>query len=178
MDEITQESLLRVAIKHYDALVAYAYGILRDWGLAQDAVQEGLIVVSRKWQTFKPDASVYRWVQGIVRFKALDIIRSRKREVVCGDEDFFALVEKCLSARIDEDAVGRMNLLKSALQTCMGKLAEKARSILLGFYGESLSGEALARKFNMSHSAVRLSLSRIRKKLRECTDRQLRVEKV
>src|SRR5688572_12166309 len=73
---MTAEDLLRSAFKYQDALVSYAYGLLQDWALAQDAVQEAFIVLQKKHAEFRPDANVYTWARQIVRFEALNILRS------------------------------------------------------------------------------------------------------
>ena len=77
---MTAEDLLRSAFKYQDALVSYAYGLLQDWALAQDAVQEAFIVLQKKHAEYRPDANVYTWARQIVRFEALNILRSRQRE--------------------------------------------------------------------------------------------------
>src|SRR5690349_9836870 len=77
---LTPEDLLRSAFKYQDALVGYAYALLQDWALAQDAVQEAFIVLQRKHAEFKAGANVFTWARQIVRFEALNIIRSRQRE--------------------------------------------------------------------------------------------------
>ena len=40
------ESTIRKAFKYKGSLEAYAFSIIHDWGLAEDAVQEALIKVS------------------------------------------------------------------------------------------------------------------------------------
>src|ERR1043165_4952124 len=70
---MTAEDLLRSAFKYQDALVSYAYGLLQDWALAQDAVQEAFIVLQKKHAEFRAGANVFAWVRQIVRFEALNI---------------------------------------------------------------------------------------------------------
>lgn len=170
---MTAEDLLRSAFKYQDALVSYAYGLLQDWALAQDAVQEAFIVLQKKHAEFRPDANVYTWVRQIVRFEALNILRSRQRESYFIDDELFSLVDQQFERHLDLDAVVALESRKAALQHCMSRLDGESVSLLLGFYKDALSCDKLAEAQRKSVNAIRLSLSRIRTKLRECVQRQL-----
>lgn len=174
---ITAEDLLRSAFKYQDALVSYAYGLLQDWALAQDAVQEAFIVLQKKHAEFRPEANVYTWARQIVRFEALNLIRSRQREACFADEELFSLVDQQFERHLDLDAIGALESRKAALQHCLARLDQDSVSLLLGFYKDSLSCERLAEARRKSVNAVRLSLSRIRTKLRECVQQQLALAK-
>jgi len=170
---IAAEDLLRSAFKYQDALVSYAYALLQDWALAQDAVQETFIVLQKKHAEFRAGANVYTWARQIVRFEALNMLRSRKREAYYVDAELFSLVEKQFELHMDPEAVGQLEVKKAALQQCMGRLDQDALQLLLGFYKDSLSCERLAALRQKSVNAIRLSLSRIRAKLRDCVRHRL-----
>jgi RNA polymerase sigma-70 factor (ECF subfamily) len=175
---MTAEDLLRNAFKYQDALVSYAYGLLQDWALAQDAVQEGFIVLQKKHAEFRPDANVYTWARQIVRFEALNILRSRQREACFVDDELFSLVDQQFERHLDQDAVGALESRKAALQDCMSRLDQDSVSLLLGFYKDALSCEKLSALHRKSVNAIRLSLSRIRAKLRECVRSRLALAEV
>jgi RNA polymerase sigma-70 factor, ECF subfamily len=175
---VTPEDLLRSAFKYQDALVSYAYALLQDWGLAQDAVQEAFIVLQRKHAEFKPGANVFTWARQIVRFEALNIIRSRQREACFVDEELFSLVDEQFERHLDQEATGAMESKKAALQHCMSRLDTESVSLVLGFYKDALSCEKLSELHRKSVNAVRLSLSRIRTKLRDCVRSRLAIAEV
>ena len=176
--EITPEDLLRSAFKYQDALVSYAYALLQDWALAQDAVQEAFIVLQRKHAEFNPGANVFTWARQMVRFEALNIIRSRQREACFVDEELFALVDEQFERHLDQEATSAMESRKAALQHCMSRLDSESVSLLLGFYKDALSCEKLSELHRKSVNAVRLSLSRIRVKLRDCVRARLAIAEV
>src|SRR6266536_5242039 len=91
---MTAENLLRSAFKYQDALVSYAYGLLQDWALAQDAVQEAFIVLQKKHREFRPGSNPFAWARQIVRFEALKLLRSRQHESCVVDEELFTLVDQ------------------------------------------------------------------------------------
>src|SRR5688500_1446092 len=103
-NSIAAEELLRSAFKYQDALVAYAFGLIQDWALAQDAVQEAFIVVQRKHAEFRAEASVFTWVRQIVRFEALNILRSRQREACFVDEELISLIDRQFERYLDGEA--------------------------------------------------------------------------
>jgi RNA polymerase sigma-70 factor, ECF subfamily len=175
---VTAEDLLRRAFKYQDALVSYAYGLLQDWALAQDAVQESFIVLQKKHAEFRSDANLFAWARQIVRFEALNILRSRERESCFVDDDLITLVDEQFERYLDTDAVGALESQKAALQHCLGRLDQNSLGLLLGFYKDSRSCETLSRMQQKSVNAVRLSLSRIRARLRECVRHQLALAEV
>jgi RNA polymerase sigma-70 factor (ECF subfamily) len=175
---LTAEDLLRSAFKYQDALVSYAYGLLQDWALAQDAVQEAFIVLQKKHTEFRADASVFAWARQIVRFEALNIRRARQRELRFIDDELVSLVDQQFERHLDLDSVGALESRKAALQHCMAKLDGDSVTLLLGFYKDALSCEKLADAQRKSVNAVRLSLSRIRSKLRDCVRHHLALTEV
>jgi len=167
------EELLRQAFRYQDALVSYAYGLLQDWALAQDAVQEGFIVLQRKHDQFQPGANVFAWARQIVRFEALNLLRSRRREAYWVDEELIDLVDQQFAKHLDADALGVLESRKAALQFCLGKLDEPSLGLILGFYRDALSCERISEMQQRSVNAVRLALSRTRARVRDCVRHRL-----
>jgi RNA polymerase sigma-70 factor, ECF subfamily len=132
---LSQEEILKEAMRHYDTLLAYAYGILRDWALAQDVVQDAIVLVNRKASEFKPGGNVFVWVRAIVKYTAWDAARKRRRETVCGNSELVQLVDKQMETYMDELSAARMQERKEQLLHCLEGLGERARSIILAFYG-------------------------------------------
>ncbi len=170
---LSAEDLLRAAFKYQDALTSYAYALLQDWALAQDTVQETFIVLQKKHAQFRPGANVFTWARQMVRFEALNLLRARGRESCVIDEQLFALIDAQFEEHQDGDALARMELQKAALQHCMGQLERDSLDLLLGFYKERLSCDQLAGTRHRSVNAIRLSLSRLRAKLRDCVRHRL-----
>ena len=76
---------------------------VRDWAQAEDALQEAYLVVMNKWQDFRPGTSVYSWTRRIVHYKAMEIIKKRKREVLVDDEEkLLAAVSDTILEQLDD----------------------------------------------------------------------------
>lgn len=167
------EDLLRAAFKYQDALVSQAFALLQDWSLAQDAVQETFIVLQKKHAEFRPGTSVFAWARQMVRYEALNLLRARGRETCVGDEELFALVDAQFENHLTPDALAALEQQKSALQHCLAQLEPDALGLLLGFYRDRASCDALAAARRRSANAIRLTLSRLRSRLRDCVRHRL-----
>ncbi|MBN1670162.1 MAG: sigma-70 family RNA polymerase sigma factor [Kiritimatiellae bacterium] len=168
MSALSQKDVMRAAFQYREALVAYAYGLLRDWALAEDVVQEAYLVLLDKWREYKPEYKVYTWVRKMVYFKVQEMYRARRREVISEDEELFGLVTQAVDRHLDEEAAERQNVMLRALRECVGRLSAGSASLLTKYYWDRQSCEAIARSVERTVNAIWLSLSRIRKKLREC----------
>ncbi len=168
-----RDGVVKAAFQYRDALLSHAFGMLRDWSLAEDAVQDSFIVVMNKWTDFRPGTSIYHWLRQIVHNKTLEALRARGRRASPAEEELMAQVAGALEKYLDEEMADRQVLMRRALQRCLSFLNPRAAGILEGFYGESRSCEAIAQVQKRSVNAVRLSLSRLRKQLHECMSRQI-----
>ena len=59
------------------------------------------------------------------------------------------------------------------LSQCINKLPEKSKNLIMGRYEDEHNATTLAQKFQMTATAVRLALMRIRKQLRGCVEQQV-----
>ena len=172
-----RDTLVKEAFRYRDALVSYAFGILRDWAAAQDVVQDAFLVVMNKWTEFA-SGSVYAWVRKIVYYKAMEALRARQKEVKMDENTLESVIHDCLDRFMDENAAEKQILMRKALQECMAKLNKVAIEILAGFYAHLKPCEELALIHKRSVNAIRLMLSRVRKELHECMAGKLRTEMI
>lgn len=172
MGETGQVELMKQAFRYQNALVSYAYGQLRDWSLAEDAVQDAFCVLLEKWQEYNPEFGVFPWARKMVYYKVQEILRSRRKEVPVQDEELCDLVCHTLEEHFDEEAGRRHDPMIKAYQECMSKLGKESSELLSRYYFQSQSSEKIAAVLKRSVNAVWLSLSRIRKALRSCISRR------
>jgi RNA polymerase sigma-70 factor (ECF subfamily) len=168
---MNRDLVVKGAFQHREALLSYAFALVRDWVKAEDIVQDAFIVVMNKWTEFRPGSSLFLWVRQIVHFKALEAARAKKRSAV--EDELLARVAAAMERGLDEEISARQRLRRQALQRCMSHLDPKSAGLLSGFYTQSLSCETLAQLQHRSVNAVRLALSRLRKQLHDCVLRQM-----
>lgn len=169
--DLNRDEIVKGAFQHREALLSYAFALLRDWVRAEDVVQDAFIVVMNKWSEFRSGTSLFLWVRQIVHFKALEALRARKMSPV--EEELLSRVAASMQRGLDEQIAHVQRLKRQALQRCMSHLDSKSADLLSGFYAESLSCESIAQVQRRSVNAIRLALSRLRKQLHDCVARQL-----
>ena len=110
--EKTRDRVLKQALAYHDQLIAYAWSLLGSYAAAEDAVQEAMLVVVRKFDQFQEGTSMLAWCRSIVRLEVLRAKQSRKRDR--------SLAERLLDDAIDSafDAVearfGKLDLFPIA----------------------------------------------------------------
>lgn len=168
-----RDRLIIAAMKQKPVIAAYIAGIIGNFDAAEDVFQETIVVVCNKWQDFDPSRNLRAWCLGIARRQALKWIRSQRRYVpVLDEEALSAFVADSTWQEHEGPGVFRFELLRK----CLDKLTEKARTMILLRYGESLNCTEIARRFERPVNSVYVTLTRIRAKLRKCIRQQRAME--
>ena len=83
-----RDTLRNLVLRYQDLAVGYAFSLLGDYHLAEDAAQEALIAMVRSLGQLREPAAFVGWLRTIV-FKQCDRIRRRRRTVepVFPDDD-------------------------------------------------------------------------------------------
>ena len=122
---------------------------------AEDIVQEALLAVHLKRQTWDADKPVEPWVAAIARYKLVDHLRRRGfHNHVDIDEiaDTLAAVPDETAAAIDRDHL-------------LSALPERQRQIVEAFSIEGLSAREVSDRMGMTEGAVRVALHRALKRM-------------
>ncbi|MCM8532905.1 MAG: sigma-70 family RNA polymerase sigma factor [Lentisphaeraceae bacterium] len=171
MQMTLKDKMLRKAFSYQSDLTAYAYGLTRDWSLAQDAYQEAVIAMSQQLEEYKICES-YSWLKSVTRNKAIDMIR--KQETFNKTRrKLLELIDVEFDAFLDEDGLEVRALERKALTHCMSRLRKDIRQLIVFFYKEKKSCVQLAKVFKRSENALRLTLSRSRSSLKSCVKKEL-----
>ncbi len=169
----SRDDVVKSVFQYRDALLSYAYAMLRNWSQAEDVVQEAYLVVMNKWQDLTNETGIFLWVRQIVHFKTLEAIRSRGRESSTPDQELLDLVEKAMTENLDDLRADQQRAMSASLRECMSRLNQFNLNLLAGFYWQQESCETLADRHGRSVNAIRLMLSRLRDKLRTCLSKRL-----
>jgi RNA polymerase sigma-70 factor (ECF subfamily) len=122
----------------------------------EDVVQETLLAIHLKRQTWDPSQKLTPWVHAIARHKAIDAMRRRGVRKAEPIEDF----EAVLAAPEAPDPHAR-----SDVERLMETLPTRAREIVRSISLEEHSIEATAARLGMTQVAVRVALHRALKSL-------------
>ncbi|MBK6468566.1 MAG: sigma-70 family RNA polymerase sigma factor [Rhodobacter sp.] len=135
-----------------------------DAAQCEDVVQDVLLAVHLKRQTWRQDAPVRPWLYAITRHKVVDAFRARGKALTLPVEDFADV----LPAEAEADPTERRDMEK-LIAMLDDRSAQLVR--LIGFDGAS-SAEAGAR-MEMTEGAVRVALHRAFKRLAQLRERHV-----
>jgi len=166
-----RDGILKEAFGYRHALETYAYALLRDYALAEDAVQNAYVALTRRHETIT-GTSVLAWCRGAVRLEVLRILRKTSRELTTGDSFLFDSISDSMEiVQSPEHEVMRLERLER-LRSCFERLPARSQQLVGRRYLDGIGLKALAKRMNMSEASVRKSIYRIRLLLRECIQRQ------
>ena len=171
-----QAEILKEAFAYQGQLTAYAYVVLQDWALAEDVIQDLFVTVTVKWESFDQQKALYPWLKRIARNRAIDIIRSRSREFYCQGQILLDLVDLSFDEGDAQRSLEGRRLMTSTLRTCIDGLNQLGKDLIRAFYSEGKNCASIASELDRSENSIYISLTRIRQKLRKCTDEKLALE--
>jgi RNA polymerase sigma-70 factor (ECF subfamily) len=173
-EEEKRDRIVKLAFECRVQLTAYAYALLGDYSTADDAVQDAMLTVVKKYDQFTEGTSIMAWCRSIVRLETLRIKHKHHKDRTIA----MRLLEDSIDSAFDEfwlaDQPSQGELRRKALIKCLGNLTNQGRQILQSRFAESLSYEQIGIKIGMSLEAVRKSLYRQKKQLRDCVEINVR----
>lgn len=165
------------------ALLRFALLQLRNESQAQDAVQEALLAVLEKPDSYSGKSSFRTYVTGILKYKIIDILRSsgKEKQLPCEDDmaesDVIDNLFKANGHTVDtarpwsepETELEQKDFFK-VLEICLEKLPAKTARVFMMREWLDLDTEEICKELDLSTSNLWVLLFRARMRLRECLD--------
>ncbi len=151
------------------AVSAFLRTLIPDPDQCQDVLQQVAVVVVRKFDEFDRSRSFNAWMIGIAKQEVLAFRRRQRTDrLVFSDAMVERIAEtyQCVLGNMASDAA-------DALERCVQKLRGTARTAIGLHYCDGMKTIEIAQRLEIEHGTVRMLLSRARKILRECIERQL-----
>ncbi|HUN42188.1 MAG TPA: sigma-70 family RNA polymerase sigma factor [Acetobacteraceae bacterium] len=146
-------------------LYGLALRITRQPALAADAVHDALLQAWQGAARFDPArGSVAAWLTGLVRYRAIDVMRKRAREVTGVDLPDEADETPGALDRLLAGAAGR------ALHRCLDGLEQRQRQVIVMAFVEGLSHADLAVRLESPLGTVKSWIRRGLQALKVCLD--------
>jgi RNA polymerase sigma-70 factor, ECF subfamily len=158
-DESAMASLVRLAAP---TALASARRVTGDPALAEDAAQEAFLRAFRALGRYRLRSSFRAWIRTIAIRCAIDLVRRRRPESRLPES---AAGDSSAESR-HEDA----DLLRAAL----AQLSPMDRDIMIAREIEGASDGEIARRLDMSVSAIRVRMHRARRRIRRQFEREAR----
>jgi RNA polymerase sigma-70 factor (ECF subfamily) len=138
---------------------------------AEEILQETNLVIWRKSQAFQAGTNFYAWACRIAVLEVLKHRERRRRDSVRLSDEFVELIAE--EAQQDVEVLEQR---RQALLVCLTKLTPIDRDLIRRRYAPGENGKSLARILGRPANSVYQSLSRVRRILLECIERQLAPE--
>jgi len=165
------------------ALLRFALLQLRNENAAEDAVQETLLAVLEKPDSFAGQSSLRTYVTGILKFKIIDHIRSLKKEIALDtseNESETDLIDSLFKANghtvsmphawgEPESTLQQKDFFR-VLEICLDNLPEKTARVFMMREWLELDTEEICKELGLTTSNLWVVLYRARLRLRECLD--------
>ena len=168
-DSRTQLTLLWTSAQ--PMVMAFVRSMVPNASDAEDVLQQTAFDIATNFEQYDPDRPFVAWAIGIAKYKVLTYRRDKGREqtVFTGEA-----IERIAGAYVDQSDVLGENA--RALQGCIDKLSEKARTLIELRYSQNLKPAAIAQRVGTTANTVSNALSRTRELLRDCIQRTRRRE--
>lgn len=165
------EAFLRLLTEHERRLAIYVTGLVACPQDSQDILQEGKIVMWRQFHQFELGTNFPAWARKILFFQILAYRRRSKRQP--SEQLSERLLERLSEESESAQREQRWERRERALQDCVLKLSPEHREILELRYRDETSIEGISRRTERTEGAVYRLLSRLRKNLFLCVEREL-----
>jgi RNA polymerase sigma-70 factor (ECF subfamily) len=161
-----------VAARH--SLFAYILGFVRNPHDAEDLFQEVWLRLSGALAEGRDIQDQAKWCRGTARNLILHYWRDRRQDKVIADQELFDLVELAFAEQVTHEDFWRSR--REALNECVQELPERSRHLLRLKYEQGLSADQVGDQLQQSGAAVLMSLSRLRRLLRDCARKKLGIQ--
>lgn len=174
--KLNKTPLIQQYIQFRSEFMGYLYAITRDAELSEEVYQNAAVVVIE--QSEKPETirDFRAWAKEVIRRQALYAIRARSvsaRHVRAISPELLDVVSDAFLHDDSESSIVREEA--KALNLCLDKLPVEKRELVAMRYEGSSTFDDISDHVGSTPAAVQRALSRIRKILHGCVQRQMRL---
>lgn len=170
---VTQE-FVSLLTDHQEVIRAYIIAQVPGCSEVRDILQEVNILLWEKMDRFKLGTNFGAWACTVAYYKVLDYRKKQKKNgfLVFSDE-----LSQTLSSETESKQPELLEAKRNALHFCLQQLRESDRALLNARYN-SPGGEMeqVSADTGRSRASLRVSLSRLRSRLKDCITKRLSME--
>lgn len=162
------DQFLRLYAAHEPAVRTFVRSLLPSLGDVSEVMQEVAVSLWQKFAEFEATRDFRKWAFGVARFEALAYLRDKARDRHVFDDE--------LVGRLADEAAeaeSRHGAQREALETCLQKLPEAQRGLVLAAYAKGTRMDELAAQRGQTPMSLYKLLQRIRQVLLECVRRTI-----
>jgi len=159
---------LKLYRQNESVLFGFIMKLLPNFSVAEDIMQEVLIVMWEKFDTFREGTSFISWAKQIARYKVMNFIRKDAGSDVIHFDD--NLIEQI--TRLDDDLPFQESYYES-VHSCIDKLEESAKKVVHLRYTKNMRIGDIAESLGLTPNTLSQRMARIHFVLRRCIDRTM-----
>lgn len=156
-----KEALRSLVLRFQDLAVGYAFSLLGDYHLAEDAAQEALVAMIRNIGQLREPAAFVGWLRAIV-FKHCDRIRRRRRP----EDTVLPLDERLVDGHEGPDRAGSVVETGRLVREAVAALPAAQREAVTLYYMSDMSGPEVAAFLGLPLTTIKKRLHDARLALR------------
>ncbi len=169
-----QQELMAEFVAGRHSLFAFIQGFVRNPHDSEDIFQEVWVRFSRALAEGVEIQDQAKWCRGAARNLMLHYWRDRRKEALPADEQLLDLADLAFAEQAANQDYWRAR--QEALAECIQELPQRGQNLLRLKYEQGLPAGEVAGRLRQTTAAVLMALSRLRRALRECAQRKLRLQ--
>jgi RNA polymerase sigma-70 factor (ECF subfamily) len=166
---LNEADFMRLLLLHENALRAFARSLLPCWDAVDDVIQDASIIMWQKLSQLDDEEGFLPWGKVIVRFHCYRYLEQKKRKDAVFSNELVAI----LADEAEQINEAEHRKRRHALESCLGKLSNSERELVLAPYLHYGRIAELAERGGSSANALYKKLGRLRNRLRNCVKERL-----
>lgn len=162
------EQLRQLITLHQRQIFSYIFSIVPRRIEAEDLLQETNLVICQKYGEFNEGTNFLAWACRIAYWRIRNSQQKYARAKVIFDQDIYEAVSATAKSKGPE-----VDARHEALTRCLQKLSPRDRELIVTRYEDRLGVAEAAKRSGRSLYAAYKALSRIRKTLFDCVNREV-----
>lgn len=166
---LTEADFMRLLLQHENALRAFARSLLPDWDAVDDVLQDASVIMWQKLGQLEDENGFLPWGKVIVRFHCYRFLEQKRKKGAVFSNELVAI----LADEAEQISEAEHSHRRQALASCLGKLSNPERELVLAPYLHHGRITELAELGGTSANALYKKLGRLRNALRNCVEERL-----
>lgn len=168
--ENKQSSYLKLFLSYQDDFMAYLYSLTGNRDACMDIFQNAAVAIMEQ-ESLDQIKNFRAWAKEVVRRQALGFLRSEAGQRMRCRALSPDLLDAISEVFVRDDSAESNNADRMA--QCVDRLPVEQKNLIDLRYGKNLSFQQVAEAVESTSGAVQRSISRIRKRLRQCVQQKL-----
>lgn len=162
--DLSKEDWIEEIMTEYgDRLTKLSFSYLKDWGRAQEVVQDVFITCYTMYDTFSEINSFKSWVYRVTINRSKDVLRSSYVKRVIVNSSIFKFIT-ATGISTENNSIKKEE--QGLLSICVLSLPIKYREVVLFFYYEDLSIQEISHLLKINQNTIKTRLRRGREMLK------------